>query len=128
MKGWEEKHPGEVEVDDVVVFSQFWGEHHNGMLRAIDGMLPVMITVNGKVTKAEDREIDTGGGYNVRRFLRVSILSDVIMHGAGITEQYKYESHDMVGLPEFEFMFHADETVAVVLDDSSDMLEPKRAD
>lgn len=111
MTVWKEKYPGEVEAGDVVVFSQFIDERHKGMLRMIDTR-PVMIMVNGLVTKREEREVDTGGGYNVRQFITVSIYSQCLMHLGGMAEEYRFNSHTLEGLPEFEFTFTGDERIA----------------
>lgn len=113
MTVWEELSPGEVEEGKMVVFSQFFDlDRHKGLLRAIDPQ-PVMVLVNGMVTKNEEREIDTGGGYNVRHFLTVNIFAECLMHLGGMTEEYRFESHTPEGLPEFEFMFTGDERIAV---------------
>jgi hypothetical protein len=108
--GWEEKGAFEVEAGDTVVFSQFFGPSHMGLLRSID-TLPIMITVNGRVSKAEEVQVDD---YNVRKKLTVQMWSDCIMHGTGMTEQYRFAEHGEEGVPVFTFTFHADEKIGVV--------------
>lgn len=109
FKGWEECRASEVEVGDVVTFSQFFNHSHNSFMRTVLS-IPAMLMVNGEVSGVTSGPLGEGVTIWVR------IWSMCIMHPSGMKEEYSFgeadEFSEQKDLPAYDFHFLLDDALA----------------